>query len=77
MVIGGEDKPIPDLGGISGSPLFCIDHFVQGIWSPERCLKIIGMEKAVKKHDYIRATKSTCIELSIRKRLGDFDNSQS
>jgi hypothetical protein len=71
MIIDGAVRQVPDLHGISGSPMFCIDHEVNGLWSADRCLKIIGMQKAVKKNSYIKATKSTCLEPSLRTLLRD------
>ena len=73
MKINDEIKEIPDLHGISGSAVFCIDHFIEGVWSPEKCLKIIGIEKAIKRGDYIRATKSQSIFYSIERLLKEID----
>lgn len=69
MYVNGKKTELPKLHGISGSALFCLDHSVDGIWSPEKCLKIIGIEKAIKPRDYIRATKSSCIYYSIKRLL--------
>ncbi len=63
--IDGIEQYLPELHGISGSPLFYIDNAVEGVWSPEKHLKIVGIEKAVKKGDYIRATQSGCIYKSL------------
>ena len=65
MMINGDSKKIPALQGISGSPMFCIDHSIEGIWAPSSSLKIIGMEKSVKYGKYIRATKASCIYKSL------------
>ncbi len=67
IMVNGKLEKVPTLEGISGSPLFCIDHNIPGIWSPERNLKIIGLEKAVKTNKYIRATNSGCLKKSLLK----------
>lgn len=65
MMVDEDLTKLPALEGISGSPMFCIDHSIKGIWSPSSNLKIIGLEKSIKKGKYIRATKSSCLSKSL------------
>lgn len=65
MLVDGDKTKIPALEGISGSPMFCIDHSIKGVWYPEKNMKIIGLEKAVKRNKYIKATKSSCLKKSL------------
>ena len=71
MTVDGVEKSVPDLHGISGSAMFCIDHTVGGVWSAERCLKIVGVQKAVKPGRYIKATRSTCLKVSLAKLFAE------
>ena len=74
IMVDGEETKIPSLKGMSGSPMFCIDHTIEGVWSPEKNLKIIGIEKAVKRNKYIKATNSICLRESLIKLLDRINN---
>ncbi|NOY08232.1 MAG: hypothetical protein GXP33_05280 [Spirochaetes bacterium] len=44
--IKGKPEKIPDLHGISGSPILCLIKHDSLVWSADKCLKIFGLEKA-------------------------------
>lgn len=46
-----------ELGGISGSSMWTIEDNQLGIWSPEKNLKVIGIQSAIMKNEYIKGTK--------------------
>jgi len=57
---GDENKRIPaeqELNGISGSAMWTIEDNSTEIWSAEKCVKVIGIQSAVMKEEYIKGTK--------------------
>ncbi len=65
--IKGKPEKIPDLNGISGSPILCLIKHDSIVWSADKCLKIFGLEKAVKPNLYIKGTNSKCLYKSIER----------
>jgi len=57
---GDENKRIPaeqELKGISGSSMWTIEDDTSNIWSAEKCVKVIGIQSAFMKEEYIKGTK--------------------
>jgi hypothetical protein len=46
-----------ELKGISGSSMWTIENDSSGIWSAEKCVKVIGIQIALMKEEYIKGTK--------------------
>lgn len=53
--IDGETSDTPDLKGLSGAPVWAISDRTDGLWAPEKCLKIIGVQDAFWHSTYIAA----------------------
>lgn len=65
IIVNGENLIVPDLHGISGSPIFCMKKDVDKIWTPQNSIKIFGIQKSVKEKYYIKGTKAKIIKHSI------------
>ena len=57
----GEPEEMIALEGISGTSVWQYTDFKGSIWSPERCVRIVAVESACKKEEYIRAISSICV----------------
>lgn len=50
---GGSVKT-PDLPGVSGSSIWEYNDVSNGLWTPEKALKVVGIETSWKKGEYVR-----------------------
>jgi hypothetical protein len=52
--VSKEQAAPQELRGLSGSPIWCYNPDSEGVWSPEKNLKTVGIVLAVKESLYIR-----------------------
>jgi hypothetical protein len=51
----GADSDTPPLGGLSGSSVWTVVTDGEGVWAPEKTLKVVAVEVAFKHSEYIAA----------------------
>lgn len=62
MGVDGQEKSTPHLGGISGASIWAIQDHVEGVWAPEKQLKIVGVQSGFKHDEYIEAKSWELVE---------------
>lgn len=52
--LDGQPVSTPDLPGVSGSSIWEYSEVAEGLWTPERALKIVGVETSWRRGEYAR-----------------------
>ena len=58
----GNEINIVDMKGVSGSPVWRLLKHDQGIWAPEKSLKVVGVQGSFKANSFIRAKQWSLVE---------------
>jgi hypothetical protein len=67
MLQGSEMHEIPPLQGASGGPVFLIGADPEGLWTPEKVLKFVGVQSSALRGKWFRATSAEVIEAFLSK----------
>jgi hypothetical protein len=52
-----KEKAEQNLGGISGCSIWTYNDNVAGVWSVEKCLKVIGIQSHLMESEYLKGTR--------------------
>lgn len=52
-----EEVSLQELGGISGCSVWNYLDETEGIWTPEKCLKVVGIQSTMSKANWLKAVK--------------------
>lgn len=65
----GEEVTIPRLNGMSGSAVWQWSKTVEGLWLPDRALKIVGIQQSALHGKWARATGWTIVRMMLDELL--------
>ena len=69
--VEGVERVVQRLQWISGSPVFTIETEIDGFWTADRGVKIVGLETAAAHGSYIKATRASGIKRSLQRLILD------
>lgn len=66
LALDGSEIDTPSLKGTSGTAVWALSDQVPGVWTPEKAIKMIGIQSAFSHSQYFRAKSISAVAYALK-----------